>query len=359
LEAKIEKEQKDRADKQRREAEEAKGANKEADTQHKAIGARHGLQTLTLPTFEGHWRVTSCEEGGQSSNAHVGEAVEITKNGELYSVSGPNEQLQMTAFRSTGASLTGTLEPTLDQLQRWFSNIPAPKSAFQQAVGRTHYDSKLTLSADGLSVSAETDNWQISFTRYQTFLNTDYTFAGAERHPGYFRFTLERDPQDLANNDDHVAAGASSRLTAKTENSEIDEARRANIETLKPYNNSRWKCTSIVSSLPDGGKARLSRKDLEKSEISAYIEIHGDQVEGYSVYDGPKGALLNQHPEWAGKRVPSGDFTCTLKGRSFERSFDRGSAKGTIASDGATFQITSEAGKYSQQSIYERIDKSR
>jgi tetratricopeptide (TPR) repeat protein len=142
-----------------------------------------------LNSFEGQWRLSAHEVAGQSSDEWIGTKIWISKEGRLYSATGPDWFFIAAKWRLSGRSLTAAVNPTVDQLAE-ISQFP--RNVLENAQNNVQISAKMSLSDDGQTIYAEEDGYTIYATSTTQFFVTSYAYSRAERKTGNFKYTFTR-----------------------------------------------------------------------------------------------------------------------------------------------------------------------
>ena len=181
IEAKQEKAKRDAALAEKQRREEQIRANAEA-------AAR--VEKERLNSFEGGWYVEDCRKGGETYSEPISSYLTITKQGDVYFVSGAPWCFDNARYHLTGRILTAKYYPTLKDLKS--GGLALPEACLEQAVGKFAIECNLTLSEDGHTISADADNYSIECENTTQFLVTTSQYKSANRIPEWFTMTLAR-----------------------------------------------------------------------------------------------------------------------------------------------------------------------
>jgi len=158
--------------------------------QEARVEAAARAERAALDSFEGRWEVTRYERAQGTGDSPVGEVVTITRRDEAFDADGPGLFFSSTWLHLSGRTLSGTWTPSADSLVDIFSTLPA--TVVRQAAGDVTYHPTMVLSGDGMTIEAEVENYSIQGVKTTQFLMTNYRYTGAERYPGFFKYSLRR-----------------------------------------------------------------------------------------------------------------------------------------------------------------------
>ncbi|HVN59134.1 MAG TPA: hypothetical protein VMT63_12620 [Bacteroidales bacterium] len=163
-------------------------ARQKADIEAKE--KRAAAERERLNSFEGDWVVTECLKAGSIYHDPISSHITISRQGNAYKINGAPWNFDDGEYHREGKYIIAHILVTLENLRQGGLNLP--NDCIRQAAGKFSFECKFTLSDDGSSIYATSDNYVIKCQTTTQFFVTIGTYTGADRQQEWLTMTLRR-----------------------------------------------------------------------------------------------------------------------------------------------------------------------